>query len=329
VDYMNALEKRVLGGTLTVAEYENGLEKIADAYQAHSADPDVLTAAAKVCDALGELELTGHLLRSAVELKRDAETLLRMARVDRELGHSDGTKALAAVFDVEDVTSIEIRSAVRQLREHAPERLVALPSSAAYKRLSLDERAALAQEVLWDGCEHVSLAIVNDILADIATGKSIAEGTNSLTLCMIGLGMAGNARSLLEASVEHGLPFQFNHAMATWADTKQPPVDRFSGLIEQMNLQPGTKSANFWQCLALLCGASKDEEGARIALHKSRQRLRLVRMPEFSAWQYRTCSPLRFEADLDEMAQTSVEHWLPVFVKRSSMGLDQSTEKSD
>lgn len=314
IDYMGDLEQRIMTGAISISEYDRILEKIADARQAHQDDAAVLTSVARVCDGLGELDLTHDLLRAAAKIKPSAEAFLRLARVERELARSDGTDALVAVFASSDAEFIEVRSAVRHLREQAPSRLIHLTSTEAYDHLTLEERASLAQELLWLGCEEICLGVVEDILAIHKSGVSVDGGLNALTLCLIGLGRAQQARQLLETRPNNELTFDFNYAMALWAETKVAPLEDFGSLRERMYSQTRNKSANFWQCLAILCGALGDDEGRNLSLQKARQRLRLARLPEFSAWRYRSCSPGKFEADLAEMAMRELDDWVPPFV---------------
>lgn len=309
---------RILG-ELSSKEIEDRLEQIAIEFQE---DGEVQYRLAVIKMARGEFEEALRLLNFAMSRGFvTPEAFLRRADCKRIIGDDAGALSDAEqLLQRRDAKSHEVLRAVRMLRAAKKLQPDLIAYAPAVSALPAAQRSDIATDLRHNTSElAASRKIFETILQSDPTGEVAAHTQAELAVTLIGLRLFRESLHLLRPLLERdraSLPVAplFNSAMAEWAASGQPPLNRFRHVVE-IGSNVSMISPNYWQCLAVAHWACGDRAAALAALERSRNQAKAGRAEIFTCWRYQLVPRARFFEDLDSIeAMANGRSVLPLFI---------------
>jgi len=275
----------------------------------HSHDGEVLYVLAMDLKRRGRLEESKMLLGRSIELgHRSAEALLAQAEVrfqDRDI-----SAALSDVFEAfqsEDLEEDEISRGIEILRRAAPEKLIEISKTPAFRALSFYRCSQIAYDLMW--CKEGLQAVI-DLFSRYRKDSSLRVETSKLVRLLLSLSLIGLSRfeealglfgSVRPAPQDLNTSDSFNYGMAEWGKTGAPPKDMFEQVVELDSKSGESHGANYHQCLAIalyIIGRNRD---ALDRVKKAKDQIVERSTPEFSCWRYMQVTPSDFKEDCESI----------------------------
>ena len=268
----------------------------------------------KLGDALG-------IVNEALEIdQEDSELLLIRADLSARAGHIEAAVIdLEHIFRLAEASAFDLVVALRLLRRLKPNYFSVIENSQALERTEVDielthelqtapEMLHKAEVILrkWldASSEDAEYVFVELILCIIAQGK-FDEALETLT------GRYGDERQL-------DIYDTFNYAMAEWGKTKHISPVHMNRVLELHSKREASRSANYYQCLAIAWWVRGDLQKAYQALHTAGALAWSEGESQFSCWSYLYIPPERFQLEVDQMRlMFSGNPMVPEFIDRA------------
>jgi cellulose biosynthesis protein BcsQ len=288
-------------------DVEDRLQKI---HEAHPDDGEILVRLADFRRHQGRLEEADVLLSEAITSgKSSSDVYLRRADIAQRLGNiSLATNCMVSALNREDADFLDVRWAIRWLRDLEPDRLSEAETWPAIRALTDEEVAVMCKELL--SSDKAALQISEALLLSrINTSKESNPSLETeLLRNLLGQGRSDEAVRMIDDRATSPRDLDqadaFNFAMAMWAVERSPSNELLKRVVElDVKDTPRSRSPNYAQCLSIANWATGNAEGANEYLAAARQRIMAQRTPEFSCWRYRTVEPDDFVHDLEEISQ--------------------------
>jgi len=308
---------------------ESQQKRFDDILKYHSNDGQVLYVLAMDLKRRGRLEESKMLLGRSIELgHRSAEALLAQAEV--RFQDKDLSSALSDVFEAfqsEDLDEDELSRGIEILRRAAPEKLLEISKTPAFRSLSSYRCSQIAYDLMW--CKEGLQAAI-DLFSRYRKESSLRADTPESVRLLLSLSLIGLSRfeealglfgSVRPAPQDLDTSDSFNYGMAEWGKTDAPPKDMFERVVELDSKSEERHSANYHQCLAIALWVIGSNRDAFDRVKKAKDQIVERSTPEFSCWRYMQVTPLDFQEDCQSI-QKLIEgtNLHPLFFPESSRG---------
>lgn len=312
---------------ITFTELEGRLESIRTS---HLRNGEILYHLALIKGQQGFPNETVHLLQDAVSSGyRTPEVFGRLAGLYWAGGQRESTlESIRNLLDSHESTSLDVNIAIRILRKMDVPRENLLSHSRVLRELDIVERIEIAEELQK---ERDDLPLAISVLEKLSKDKKCSSelknrAKNVLVLCLIGvrryrdaMELIGSPRPTPESLDERDA---FNYAMAEWGEGGIPPKDMLQRVQVLHEQKPQTtRTANYMQCMALVCWALGDPSNAREWVNQARRKIAAGPKTTFSAWSYIQADESMFLKELrafEEMLDGADS--LPLFLQASNRG---------
>jgi len=289
--------------TVLAREYQQ--KRLDDILKYHSHDGQVLYVLAMDLKRRGRLEESKMLLGRSIELgHRSPEALLAQAEV--RFQDKDISAALSDVFEAfqsEDLDEDELSRGIEILRQAAPEKLLEISKTSAFRSLSSYRCSQIVYDLMW--CKEGLQAAI-DLFSRYRKDSSLRVDTSELVRLFLSLSLIGLSRfeealglfgSVRPAPQDLDINDTFNYGMAEWGKTGAPPKDMFERVVELDSKSEEIQSANYHQCLAIALWVISSNTDALDRVKKAKDKIVEKSTPEFSCWRYMQVAPPDFRED--------------------------------
>ena len=275
----------------------------------HSHDGEVLYVLAMDLKRRGRLEDSKMLLGRSIELgHRSAEALLAQAEV--KFQDKDISAALSDVFEAfqsEDLEEDEISRGIEILRRAAPEKLLDVSKTPAFRALNFYRCSLIAYDLMW--CKEGLQAVI-DLFSRYHKDSSLTVDTSKLVRVLLSLSLIGLSRfdeamrlfgNVRPAPQDLNTSDSFNYGMAEWGKTGAPPKDMFERVVDLDSKSGESHGANYHECLAIaLWVIGRNRDGLE-RVKKAKDQIVERSRPEFSCWRYMQVTPSDFQEDCESI----------------------------
>jgi MinD-like ATPase involved in chromosome partitioning or flagellar assembly len=288
---------------------ESQQKRLDDILKYHSHDGQILYALAMDSKRRGRLEESKMLLGRSIELgHRSAEALLAQAEV--RFQDKDISAVLSDVFEAfqsKDLDDDELSRGIEILRKTAPEKLLEISKTPAFRSLSSYRCSMIAYDLMW--CKEGSQALV-ELLSQYQKDSDLKVITAGLIRALLSLSLIGLSRfeealklfgNVRPAPQDLDTSDSFNYGMAEWGKTGTPPKDMFKWVVDLDSKGGESHSANYHQCLAIALWVIGRNQDAIARLEKSEYQIIEKATPAFSCWRYMQVTPPEFQEDCDSI----------------------------
>ncbi|MBW8015230.1 MAG: ParA family protein [Planctomycetes bacterium] len=317
------LKKRLRGPLRLRGDWKKEENRIDEIIKHYAGDGELLYLLAKKLKNLGRSKKSDMLLEMSINSGYHSPEAL-LSRADTLQKEGDNEEALECIwraFEYSDIGYEELGDGVNILRRIAPENLLKIADTMAFKSLSPEGCSWIYSELNW--CKPGLQASVDLLLKHYENkDQSVSNAESikgSLLLSFIGLGKFKQALKLFGTKRPYPEDLRdddsFNYAMAEWGLSNEIPKDMFQSVI---NKSKDCTLANYQQCMSIAFWAIGDTKEALARIKDAINKMDHQPHAEFSCWQYLNVTPEDFVKDCNliiELINGNIDK--PAFMKDS------------